>query len=79
MRTKTVIADGLHRGFKKGVGNVPMARYKSFIDQMMESLGWSKFQVHHYICGRTICKPEQVEAVEAVFKSFGITKNIWDE
>ena len=80
MRQRTVLQEGCKRGFKRGSQLIPIGSYQGFLEELGKANGWSKFQVHHYMSGRTICQPLQVKNVEDVFARFNISpSSIWDE
>lgn len=66
--------------FQKGFDQVP----KGMLNQVKEEL-MGVFNIttraawYRRLYGSTIPRVDQVKAVEAVFKNYGITKNIWGE
>lgn len=80
MRRRTVLKDGQRRGFKRGSALIPRGSYINFLEQLKKANAWSKFQVDHYMAGRTICQESQAKKVEGVFATYNIApSSIWDE
>lgn len=66
--------------FRNGLGQVPNGKIPECRDELMAALK-IKTRASYYrrLNGTIIPRLDQVQAIEAVFAKFGITKNIWGE
>lgn len=66
--------------FRNGLGQVPNGKIPECRDELMVALK-IKTRASYYrrLNGTIIPRLDQVQAIEAVFAKFGITKNIWGE
>lgn len=78
-RKPTVLQDGMHRGFRKGVDAVPSGSSAKLKVRLKKLIGGSRSKLFYYINGYTIIQPEMSVKIEQIFSSYGIEpERIWD-
>lgn len=81
MRYKTVLNEGMHRGFRKGVEAVPLGKQKDLQMALVAVIGGkTRCKLFNYINGKTIIQPNISKKIERIFDNFGLPPGeIWDE
>lgn len=81
MRHKTILKEGMHRGFRKGVDAVPLGKQKDLKTALTAIIGGKTHcKLFYYVNGKTVIQPKVAKKIEKVFIRFDISpSDIWDE
>lgn len=81
MRYKTILTEGMHRGFRKGVEAVPLGKQKDLQMALVAIIGGkTRCKLFNYVNGKTIIQPHVAKKIEKVFGQFNLPPGeIWDE
>ena len=69
----------MHRGFTRGMGQVPMAKSEEIRRKLRSIIGGqTRSKMSYWLNGATIIQPDSARKIERLFNRYGIT-DIWDE
>lgn len=71
----------MHRGFRKGMGQIPSAKVADCRSRLIAIIGGeTRSKYLAYMSGKTIIYPDVSRRIERVFAAYGIQKcSIFDE
>lgn len=80
MRTKTVLEEGMHRGFKRGMNAVVLGDVPKLRKDLRKVIGGkTACKMQYYINGTTITRKDVAKKIERVFAKYNVTPDmIWD-
>jgi len=80
MRHKTILEEGMHRGFKRGLNAVTVGEAQQLRSELKEIIGGqTASKLTYYINGTTIIRQEMAQRIEKAFAQYGVApEQVWD-